>query len=183
MTKLWKNVFITHVRSLPPASAVEVIELVPCFRLPVFLSFCLSVSQHSQSHTVWHTDTKLGTGIDLDKISAKFDGQGHRSKLNVAKSKTWFSRFFSFEWPDTEPWPMMWCHDVMWRHNVTWCHWMMTVNDICWTKALWNARRGRCVNTGVFLFLYHAHQLMHVGKYCGFCSWQGLEYYSIITVV
>ncbi len=58
---------------------------------PVFLCVCvcLSVSERSHSRTVWPRVTKFGVGMDLGKISAKFEGQGHRSK--VATLKTSFS--------------------------------------------------------------------------------------------
>ena len=54
---------------LLPVSAVEVIESVPCF-------------------------TKFHIGIDLDKISDEFIGQGHRSKIKVTRLKVWFPSFF-----------------------------------------------------------------------------------------
>ncbi len=50
--------------SLPPASAVEVIESVPSF----CLSVCPSVSLRSNCRTVWDTDTKLGVSIKLVNI-------------------------------------------------------------------------------------------------------------------
>ncbi len=43
---------IIHPTSLPPASAVEVIESEPSFRLSVIPSFRLSVCQHSHGRTV-----------------------------------------------------------------------------------------------------------------------------------
>ncbi len=35
----------------------------------------------------WRTDLKIGTGIGTDDLSDKFDGQGHRSKVKVARLK------------------------------------------------------------------------------------------------
>ncbi len=45
---------------LPPTSAVEVIESVPCFHL--------SVRQCSHGQTAWHADTKFHIRIDLDVV-------------------------------------------------------------------------------------------------------------------
>ena len=46
----------------------------------VCLCVCLSVSQRSHGQTNWCTHLKNGTGIGIDELSDKFDGQGHRSR-------------------------------------------------------------------------------------------------------
>ena len=63
---------------LPPASAVEVIELVPSDCLRVCVGVCVCVC----------ADPIIGTGMNLDE----FNDQGHRSKFKVASLKK--SRFF-----------------------------------------------------------------------------------------
>ncbi len=78
------------------------------------VSVCLSVSELSHGWSVWPRITKFGAGIDVDDISAKFDGQGHRSKVKVARLKNMIFRLSSHgvtyvNW--TEPF----CHDT-WRH-------------------------------------------------------------------
>ncbi len=143
---------------LPPASAVEVIESVPCFRLSIFPSFRLSVCECSHGWTIWRTDPKIGIRVDLDEISAKFDSQGHRSKVKVTRLENVISRVFWSGWPDTKSWCMMLHHDsvtswrdVMSRHDITMsCD--VSPNDVSRAKGLQNACRGRCVNAGAFSF-------------------------------
>ncbi len=61
-------------------------------------------------------DAKFGRGIDLDKVSDKFEGQGHRSKVKVAiKKNVIFRRFYGVTCVDwTEPV----CYDIR-CHAVT----------------------------------------------------------------
>ncbi len=49
----------------------------------VCVSVCLSVSEHSHGRTVWPSIMKFGVSTDLNNLLAKFDGQGHRSKVKV----------------------------------------------------------------------------------------------------
>ena len=104
---------------LPPASLVEVIDTV--------MSVCLSVSVWAISRLNRLTyGNKISTGVDLDDISAEFDGQGHRSKFEVTRSKTWFPRLSDLRariwntglWNDN----MMLC-DIIWHHGMrSWHH-------------------------------------------------------------
>ncbi len=66
-----------HPTYLPPALAEEVIFSVA--------SVCLSVCLHSTGWTIGPTDLKFGAGIKDHHISKEFEGQGHRSKVNVTK--------------------------------------------------------------------------------------------------
>ncbi len=73
---------IIFLSLLPPASAVEVIKTEPS------VCVCVSVCEHSHGWTNWGMVTKFGTEIDLDDLSAEFDGQGHRSKIKVIQLTT-----------------------------------------------------------------------------------------------
>ena len=90
-------------------------------------SVCLSVSEHSHGWTDGPTILNFGTGIDLNKISTKFDGQGHRSKVKVTRLKNvifWVSKgeccvyaILSWHLTSCDVTPRR--HDVPWRHGVT----------------------------------------------------------------
>ncbi len=103
--------------------------------LCVRVSVCLSVSELSRGWTVWPRTTKSGTGIDLDNISAKFDGQGHRSKVKVARLKNVIFRLFPYgvTYVDcTNPF----CHDIL--RQVTSRHDIMTSqNDASRDVTAW----------------------------------------------
>ncbi len=109
----------TSNKFFPPASAVEGIKSVPS----VCACVCLSVIQRSHGWTVWHTDPKFDGGVNLDNISDEFEGQGHRSKVKVARTKK--RDFRSFSWVNyTEPV----CHDTW--HHVTSRHDVMMSLDV-----------------------------------------------------
>ncbi len=91
-----------HGLLFPPASAVEGIKSVP--------SVCVCVCQLSRDWTVWHTDPKFGMGVDTDNISDEFKGQGHSSKVKVARLKNVILEF------------------LMGRHVQI--HFVMTYNDM-----------------------------------------------------
>ncbi len=57
---------------------------------------------------------KFGQGINLDKFSDEFKGQGHRSKLKVARLKK-----VIFGFSDGLTCAGSLCHDVMQCHDVT----------------------------------------------------------------
>ncbi len=60
----------------------------------VYGCVCLSVCQHSHGWMDLRMVTKFcTTDLDLDDLSHKFDGQGHRSKVKVTRPKMWFSWF------------------------------------------------------------------------------------------
>ena len=64
----------------------------------------------------------FSTGIDLDNILDKFDGQGHRSKVKVTKAKkTLFPRFSNLSEQILIParyFDVMTSHDVMSQNDV-----------------------------------------------------------------
>ncbi len=72
------SLLYSRYESLPPTSAVEVIKREG------FVCVCVCVSVCGR--TDWRTVTTFGTGIDLDDISRKFNGQGHRSKVIQLKN-------------------------------------------------------------------------------------------------
>ncbi len=101
----------------------------------VCVSVCVSVSEHSHSWTDWHTVTKFGTGIDLDGILDKFDGQRQRSKVKVTRSRNLISMIFWLQCQYTKCWPMVWHYDVMWRHGTTsWHHSMTSSVFLLWDR-------------------------------------------------
>ena len=61
--------------------------------------------------------------------------------------ETWFLSNFThlvrFGWPNTMPWSIVWCFDIMWRHRLT----------SLGRRDYEIFRRGRCVNVGAFSFL------------------------------
>ena len=85
----------SNILFFPPASAVEGIKSVTSLCVCVFVSVC----QRSHGRTVWATDLKFGRNIAYDNISDKFEGQGHRSKVNVAILKNVIFRLFLMVWP------------------------------------------------------------------------------------
>ncbi len=86
-------------------------ESVPSVRLSV----CVSVYQRSHGWTVWATDLKFGRNIAFDNISGRFEGQGHRSKVKVAKKRDFLTFSYGMTNIDcTEPF----CHDA-WHHGMT----------------------------------------------------------------
>ena len=136
--------FVSEVISLPPASAVEVIESVP--------SVCVSVSQHSHDWTVWSTDFKFGAEMHLDHISDEFDGQGHRSKFKVTRLKNVI--FSQFYYPFllyvtcyiTVVFTMaLWRHSMTsWRHGLTSWHHVTSQHRIMWCVCWSILPKGLC---------------------------------------
>ncbi len=85
------------------------------------LRVCLCVCQRSPGWTVGHTDSKFGWGIDHDNISYKFEGQGHGSKVKVARLKN-----VIFGFSDRLTWAGSLCHMTLcgvtsWRHVTSRC--------------------------------------------------------------
>ena len=62
------------------------------------------------SSLVLFTDKKSSGGIDIDNISDEFEGQGHRSKVKVARMKNVISKV---------PNGLVFVHYVMIRHHLT----------------------------------------------------------------
>ena len=145
----------------------------------VFPSFRLSVHQRSYGQTAWHMDTKFHIGIDLEKISDKFDGQGQRSRSR--SQKMWFSGFSNLSDPiwNLGQWCESWCvtsqNGVMTLNNVSMAKMTMIYT---WEKRqrwgvfilniLLQARhiRGRSVIPGAFSYwiLLQARELGLQGK-------------------
>ncbi len=50
------------------------------------------------AETIWCTDLKYSKEIDLDNISDNFEGQGHRSKVNVMTYHIGKHNFLSVKW-------------------------------------------------------------------------------------
>ena len=50
-------------------------------------SLCVCVCYHSNGRTDRHTDFNFGMVVKWKNIEVKFRGQGHRSKVNVMRSK------------------------------------------------------------------------------------------------
>ena len=112
---------------LPPASAVEVIELVPS------VSVCLSVRLSFSTLTAEPFDVgtlKLVGQLTYTKsrpsLMVKVIGQGHEFKNMISTS---FSDLSGSKWSSGLWADMMTSHDVMvpqddvtWRHMTTWCH-------------------------------------------------------------
>ena len=103
---------------LPPASAVEVIELEPSVRVCV----------HSHNWTVSRMDNKFDMQVCQDHILVKFDGQGHRSKVKVMRSKNVISMLLGWDLElctatvayGVKSWRHLTSqHDVIWRHSMT----------------------------------------------------------------
>ncbi len=126
---------------------------------PVCLCVCVFVCQRSPGWTVWRTDLKFGGGVDRDNISDEFEGQGHRSKVKVARLK---NVIFGCSYGVTcvyctEPFCYdIRCHvtsrrDVMWRHGVTSWHHLTTFGQEYWQRG--HIAGGR-VNAQAFS-LYH----------------------------
>ena len=99
---------------------------------------CVSVCGHTHGWPVWHFSTKFSTGIDLDDILEEFDGQGHRSKVKVTRSKHDFHDFLV--WVPrykTVASGVTWCYvtfcdDTTWRHDVMWRHtWHHAFTKLC----------------------------------------------------
>ncbi len=100
-------------------------------------------------------DKKLGTEIDLDEISTKFDGQGHRSRSQGQNCD--FPGFSNLT--DLIQNPGLW-HDTMitaWRRNVKWRHLMASVRQ----KKLKMHDAGDTSMLGARL-----HLLVRVGALC-----------------
>ena len=76
--KINQNKLTKTSRSLPSASAVEVIKMEP--------SVCVCLSVSALTAEPFGIVMKFGTGIDLD-ILDKFECQGHRSKVKVIQIK------------------------------------------------------------------------------------------------
>ncbi len=93
----------------------------------VYLCVCVFVCQRSHGWTVSTTDLKFGRNIDSDNISDKFEGQGHRSKVNVAIWKNVIFRLFSYGMTYVHC-TELFCHDT-WRH-VTSRNDVMTSRDV-----------------------------------------------------
>ncbi len=56
---------------------------------------------------------KIGVGNDLDKISAKFEGQGHRSKVKVTRSENVILTVSDGLTCAYSLCHVIWCHSVM----------------------------------------------------------------------
>ncbi len=112
---------------------------------------CLSVCEHSDGWTVWHIIKKFSTGIDFDYILYEFDGQGHRSKVKVTRSKKRDFQHFQVRVPvyKTLVSSMFMCIiSHMHTCNITKC-----------ARAQIGSACGRCSNTVVFLCIL-------LGRFC-----------------
>ena len=111
---------------LPPASAVEVIKTVSSVCVCGCVCVCLV--------------QRLTLMISWDR----FDGQGHRSKVKVTRSKNVISKISWLECQNTKHWSMMllWCYATscyvtIWRRNGMWRHRMTSQNYSSQMKAIW----------------------------------------------
>ena len=117
----------------------------------VCVSVCLTVSWDSHSWSVWHTDPKIGGGID--NISDGF--KGWRSKVKVIMSKTVIFRHFDDVMCVSHADPFISghltaCNVTMWRHNITWHHSRLITLALGTDHNLWLGGGG--FGMGVLIF-------------------------------